>query len=225
MLLTKDQVNLFWKLWAKACKAQGWDRFHGLNSAAVDAKRKEFLARCGFTSLTKVDTRHGFSLVKRELLKLDDQLQGGIEEVKPTIETARTGRWFIEHDLFPCIALYANVEEVLAGLSNDFKFTWKMGLGRGEPFTLDELTDDPVIKMVKGEPREFPSQVKQLLMTLSAMLNGKDGLRAQAGHSVHTMRTMAGLDCQSAECTQPTVRVVTSAPTSEPVEVTDEDPF
>lgn len=200
MLLTKDQVNLFWKLWAKACKAQSWDRHHGLNSAAVDAKRKEFLAKCGFTSLTKVDPRDGFSLVKRELLKLDDQVQGPLEEVKPTIETGRTGRWFLEHDLFPCLAVYAAVDQLLAGLTQDWRFCWKMGLGRGERFTLDELTDDPVIKTVKGQPREFPSQLFQLMTSLSAILNGKEGLRAKAGDSIHDMRLKASLDCTCKKC-------------------------
>src|SRR5690349_10725769 len=129
MKLSKDQVPLFWKLWAKACRAQQWDKAHGLNSVAVDSKRKEFLAglarfvcsscngvfheggkheppasgncncggrlqRAGFGSLTEVDPWEDFSLVKRELLKLDDQIQGALEQTKKTIETGRKGRWF-----------------------------------------------------------------------------------------------------------------------------------
>lgn len=222
MKLSKDQVPLFWSLWAKACRAQGWTKAHGLNSAAIDAKRKEFLARCGFSSLTEVDPRDGFSLVKRELLKLADHLAGALEEVQPQIESGRTARWFIEHDLMPCLALYVeDAAAYVAAIATD-KFRWRTRDGMARPITLDDLDDVPVIRTVRGELRESPSQLEQLKMTLAGRLSGKDGLRAKAGHSVHDMRTKAGLKCRCKACslakiTLKTPGVVTLASDSDAV--------
>ena len=194
MKLNAAQLSLFWRLWAAACRAQGWDAEHGLNSAAVNARRKEFLASLGFTSLTEVDRCDGFSLVKRELLKLDDRISGAMEEVNPQLETARKTRWFIEHDLLPCIALYADVEGVFETLADDERFCWRMGLPRRARIVLDDLTGDPVFHSVRGALREFPSQLEQLRFALARVLNGKGGLRAQAGESLAQMRHKAGVD-------------------------------
>lgn len=200
MLLSKDQVNLFWRLWAKACKAQSWDREHGLNSAAVDARRKAFLKDCGFESLTLVDQIDGFSKVKRELLKLDVQIQGAREEVQPEIERSRKARWFIEHDLVPCLALYVEDAWAYVYAVAEDKFRWWKKERPTRQLTLDDLSDDPIIRTIRGELRESPSELEQLKMTLAGRLSGKDGLRNQAGHSVHAMRTAAGLDCYCKRC-------------------------
>lgn len=200
MLLSKAQVKLFWRLWAAACKSQGWDRHHGLNSTAVNAQRKTVLHRCGFASLTQVDPRDGFSRVRQELLMLDDRLQGALESVKPSIESGRTARWFIEHDLVPCLALYvADPWAYVRAVATD-KFRWVTRDRMLRPIALDDLTDDPVIRSVKGELCEYPSQLEQLKMTLSSRLNGKAGLRVFAGHSVHEMRTKAGVECRCSAC-------------------------
>jgi hypothetical protein len=193
MNLTSAQQQLFWKLWAKAARAQGWDKEHGMNSAAIDAKRKAFLRDLGFNSLTEVDTRDGFSRVKRALLAMDDQIQGPLEEIQPEIESHRVNSWFIKHDLVPCLKLYlkdpwAYIEEVARD-----KFR---GLVR-----LADLSDKPIVRLVDGAPQEFPSQIQQLIMTLSARLNGATGLRAKAGHTVHDMRILAGLPCKCSRCT------------------------
>lgn len=212
MKLSKDQVPLFWKLWAKACRAQGWTKAAGLTTAAIDAKRKELLARCGFQSLKDVDPRDGFSLLKRELLKLDDQLQGAREEVQSEIESGRKARWFIEHDLMPCLALY--VEDAAAyveAVATD-KFRWKTRDAMQRRITLDDLTDDPIVREVRGELKESASQLEQLKFTLARCLSRKEkrdetgrviqeaGLRNKAGDSIHDMRTKAGLHCGCARC-------------------------
>jgi len=220
MKLSADQVPLFWRLWAKACKANHWDKAHGFTAAMIDAKRKELLARCGFKSLTEVDPHAGFSRVKRELLKEAGSLQGGLEEVKPAIETARTARWFIENDLMPCLALY--VDDVTAYVSEIAadKFRWRTRDAMQRRITLDDLSDEPVIREVRGELKEFSSQLEQLKFTLSGRLNGKDGFRAKAGHSVHDMRTLADLPCRCARCRKPAVIVLADGP-----EVAEEHPF
>jgi hypothetical protein len=200
MKITTDQQSLFWKLWTKACRNQGWTRQQGLSAAAIDAKRKEMLARCGFRSLKDVDPQGGFSLVKRELLKFDDQLQGAKEEIDPHIETGRTSRWFIEHDLIPCLALYVDDAWAYVSKIATDKFRWRTRDGMQRQITLDDLDDNPVVREVRGKLQEFPSQLEQLKFTLSGRLNGKDGFRKQAGDSIHDMRTKAGLPCRCARC-------------------------
>src|SRR5579862_7122912 len=70
MLLSEDQVKKFWRLWPQACRANGWTKENGLSAAQIDAKRKEVLLDCGFTSLTLVDRKDGFTKVKNRLLIL-----------------------------------------------------------------------------------------------------------------------------------------------------------
>jgi hypothetical protein len=65
--MTQDQADLFWRLWRAACAWQGWDK---LPSAERDARRREMLAECGFSSLTLVDSTHGFDAVKKRLEEL-----------------------------------------------------------------------------------------------------------------------------------------------------------
>jgi hypothetical protein len=71
MLLSKPQVQRFWREWSAACRYQKWE---ALPSAEKDAKRKELLARCGFNSLTLVDRVKGFSRVLEELAPLQDNV-------------------------------------------------------------------------------------------------------------------------------------------------------
>jgi hypothetical protein len=211
MKLSAEQVPLFWKLWSKACKANRWNKAGGMSAAEVDAQRKELLARCGFKSLKEVDPHAGFSRVKRELLMLDDQLQGAKEEIDPHIETSRTSRWFIEHDLIPCLALYVeDVDAYVVKVATD-KFRWRTRDAMERQITLDDLSDEPVFREVRGKLQEFPSQLEQLKFTLSGRLNGKDGFRKQSGHSVHDMRTKAGLPCRCARCSRSAVVVAQEA--------------
>ena len=144
--------------------------------------------------MTEVDRGDGFSLVKRELLNLDDRLSGAMEEVNPQVESARKLRWYIARELYPCLALYADLDVVLGALTADCRFCWRIGLPRRARIVLDELTDDPVFRACRGEMREFPSQLEQLRFSLASVLNGKKGLRAQAGDSVAKMRHKAGVD-------------------------------
>lgn len=52
-----------------------------------------------------------------------------------------------------------------------------------------------------------PDQVHTLRMTVWARVNGADGMRNQAGHSLHDMRKLAGIPCDCRIC-----RPVTKAP-------------
>ncbi len=100
----------------------------------------------------------------------------------------------------PCLALYVEDAAAYVSAVATDKFRWRTRDGMSRQLTLDDLDDVPVIRTVRGELREFPSQLEQLKMTLAGRIGGKDGFRAKAGHSVHDMRTKAGLKCRCKAC-------------------------
>lgn len=201
MMLSENQVNTFWRLWPKACQANGWTRDNGMTTVQIDAKRKELLLDCGFTSLTLVDRKDGFTKVKNKLLILIGvDVEAGKEDQDTTANTARTHRWVIENEIIPCLALYEEdvtgyIATVIAGKIRYYK------TDRPErPPTLSDLT---------------PSQMAQCLSTLSARLNTK---RKASGDSIHDMKIRAGVKCTCAKCSrkQPMTRQEVALVTGDP---------
>ncbi len=74
--MTPDQHDLFWRLWASACRGQGWN---ALPAAEQNAKRREVLSALGFASAKDIDTRQGFDDVKQRL----EALAGKIHNERP----------------------------------------------------------------------------------------------------------------------------------------------
>ena len=200
MKLSTDQVNLFWREWPKSCKAMGWTRANGMSAKEIDAKRKEFLLRCGFDSLTKVDRVDGFTKVKMELLVLQGvSVKAGIESEDLTINKARTIRHFIVTDLVPCLELYvADVRGYMTSIMEDKNRWWKIDRPTRD-ITLMDLDAKPVYRHDKktGELKTWPSQLEQMNWTMAARLNT---LRKDAGDTIHDMRLRAGLKCVCAVC-------------------------
>lgn len=198
MKLAPDQVSLFWRLWPQACRANGWTKERGLSAAEIDANRKAVLLECGFASLTQVDRVDGFTKVKNKLLILIGvSVQAGREDQDTTENRARTHRYIIEREILPCLALYeedvtAYVATVIAGKSRYYKTDRPT-----RPPTLSDLDTKPTFKKVKGKWVKGPSQMHQVLMTLSARLNDK---RNAAGDSIHDMKKRAGVPCTCAVC-------------------------
>lgn len=193
MKLSEDQVKLFWRLWAAACRYQGWTRQRGLTSAQIDVKRKELLARLGFGSLHDVDRRAGFGRVKSELLALADNLRGAVEADHPEMDGARRKRYLITFELIPCLALYVEdpvgyVEQILRD---------KFRISPASPVDLEALSIDPDIRTRMGVLHERPSELDQAMMTLTARLQA---LRKAAGHTIHAMRIGARLPCHCRLC-------------------------
>lgn len=95
MLLTKPQLAVFWRLWTEACEVQGW------TGSEREERRREALSECGFSSLTEVDRRHGFDLVKAHVQRLAHRIEGGTDAAFPRVRQMRQHLWVIEHRLFP----------------------------------------------------------------------------------------------------------------------------
>lgn len=216
MLLTKSQLSRFWREWSTVVKKNGWD------SATADQRRKALLSRAGFTSLTVVDTRAGFDRVLAELGTERDDLTRTVETEDPTIGEARRLRQVIRKDIVPCLALYEpDPEHYLQSVIED-KIRWNKTDKPTRPPTLDDLTATPVYRRVPPcfALKEFPSQLKQVLMTINARLHAK---RKASGHTICDMRTLAGVPCGCAQCANTrTSRVVVPELA---VPVLSEDPF
>lgn len=200
MNLTPSQLRRFWQEWPKACRANNWTREAGLNAAAIDAKRKEFLARCGFKSLTEVDRVDGFTKVLKELLVLHGtDLDAGIEAGDLTINKARTIRHQILTELIPCLEVYLpDVRGYITTIMEDKNRWWKLDRPARD-ITLNDLDAKPVYRHKDGELKEFPSQLEQLRYTLQARLNT---LRNAAGDTIHEMKLKAGVPCVCAPCSR-----------------------
>lgn len=70
MLLTKPQLNRFWREWLSIVLANGWQK------QQAETERHALLRRAGFTSLTQVDHVNGFTAVLKELAALQENLTG-----------------------------------------------------------------------------------------------------------------------------------------------------
>jgi hypothetical protein len=182
MKLSPAQVQRFWREWSAACAVLHWTRADGLSAAEIDARRKEFLARCGFSSLTQVDRVAGFTKVLNELLVLQGvSLAAARETLEPALNEARVLRHHILTEQVPCLELYlADVRAYLTAIIAD-KTSQRPAAAARAP-TLMDLD---------------AGQLRQLQYTLAARLNDK---RRAAGDTLHEMKTRAGVRCACARC-------------------------
>lgn len=202
MLLTDAQVKRFWRDWSAACKAQGWTRADGLTAAQIDQHRRDLIERAGFRSLTAVDRGAGFGRVLAELGILLGQVKAAVESDHPEMDSGRRKRWVVSHRILPCLGVYLrDPEAYLASILRDKTEWYRQTEHYAVPLTLDELTDDPVIRTrPDGSLDEQPSHLDQIMMTLNRALHG---YRRKAGHSIHEMCLEAGVQCDCKECTTP----------------------
>lgn len=200
MKLTPSQVQRFWREWPKACEANGWTRAAGLTAAQIDTKRKEFLARCGFTSLTLVDRVDGFTKVLKELQVLQGvNLAAAREADDPAINRGRVTLHKLGSEIIPCLELYVeDVPAYITKIIQDKSRWWKLDRP-ARPMRLTDLDTAPIptVDRTTGEPKLMPSQLDQILYTLSSRLND---LRNQAGDSIHDMKLRARVPCACKTC-------------------------
>jgi hypothetical protein len=192
MLISTAQQTLFWRTWAAACQTQGWTRERGLNSAEINAKRREMLAEIGFKSLKDVDHRSGFDRVLSRVRRLADSVQGAMDENAPASGDRRrmVHRMGI---LIRCLALYLTPGSAPTYVESICRA--KFGTSNWEDLSADPRVDDS-----GPRPRIRQSELEELIITLSGRLNGRTGFRAKARHSVHDMLLAARLPCACARC-------------------------
>ena len=100
-----------------------------------------------------------------------------------------------------CLALYPGEQPMGLGGAQAFVQTIindKFNHARKfQIMTLEDVDDRPrfVENERTGKLEEKPSQMEQLLWTVNARLNGKNGYRSKARHSMHDMYLAAGLPC------------------------------
>lgn len=210
MNLSASQVKEFWRLWPQACRAQHWTREDGLTTADIDLKRKEFLAGCGFKSLTLVDRTDGFTRVLNGLkVLIGVSVKAGLEVGDPTLNKARNIRHVIANEIEPCLAVYVqDVYAYITAIMEDKNRWWKLDKPARD-ITLEDLDAKPIFRRGKdGNLQEWPSTLEQLLMTLNARLHAK---RREAGHSIHDMKVAARVPCHCKACSMAGIRVVIDA--------------
>lgn len=198
MKLTPAQVKEFWRLWPQACRANSWTKDAGLSAPEIDARRKEFLAGCGFKSLTLVDRTDGFTKVLNGLkVLIGTSVKAGMEVNDPTLNKARNFKHVILNELMPCLALYEDdVEGYITTIMEDKNRWWKIDRPARD-ITLEDLDAKPVFRFKNGERKEYPSTLEQLMMTINARIHSKRNL---AGHSIHDMKIAAKVECDCARC-------------------------
>lgn len=190
-------------LWARACRAQGWnedDRDLRLNVLSEALRRP--IAGSG-----EINAHEDFDAVKAHLTMLAHSLKGALESNDPNLGRARRLRNKII-DLVRCLNLYADGEAIAREIIKDG--THRAGM-EAQPYhdlplprILESLTASPEYRRDRrtGQMRTHRSQLDQIVMTLSARLNGKHGYRAQAGDTLHDMNVAAGLQCNCKECSE-----------------------
>ena len=197
----KQRIFLMADLWPAACEFQGWppnDREHRL-AVLSEALRRPI------ASATEINALEDFDAVKAHLKLLANSLKGALESNDPALGRARRLRKKII-ELVRCLNLYGEGDGFARKVIADgTRFAGAERASFAEmplPRILEALTATPRHARSErtGRLEERPSQLDQVVMTLSRGLNGKKGWRARAGHSVHEMLKAAGLDCGCARC-------------------------
>jgi hypothetical protein len=222
--MTKRQrISLMAELWPNACQVQGWTegdrelRLHVCSIAiACDIRniqqfRAALFSDAPLVSVLKttndIDDDKEFTRVKGLLLMLADDLQGAHEVDNPHVNKARQMLHVI-NELVTCIGFYHdNASAYVRQICRD-KFN--------QP-DLASLSAEPV---VLRDGRRIPSQLQQLIITLTSRLHNKrSGFRVLAGDSDHDMRIKAKLKCACKDCS-----AALKQPEPEPVGTTAGDP-
>lgn len=175
--MTRAQHAHYFELWANACAYQGWDR---LSTKDREAKRKEIMADVfgGPKSAKDVNKDKEFGAIKARFLMLAGNVQGGVEDGKAKFDNKRRLLWVIEQKK-KLIALYQDhPDEYLHTVLRE-RFKRFNGLN-----SIDDLSAE--------RTNEKPSQLEQLIFTLSARIND---MRNDAGHTIHEMNTLARVPC------------------------------
>lgn len=211
MTITFAQRTSIMKTWSKVCKDHGWkssDRNFRL------AKFGEIIGR-EIASADEIDRIDECTKLMKELTAmLGVSLNAGMEADNLYINRARVLRNLILTELVPCLELYvADANAYMTEIMED-KNRWLKIDRPARGMSLMDLTAEPIKKFdpKTRAMKEFPSQLDQMVYTLSSCLNGSGkvragkksrlGFRVAAGETLHEMKTRAGVPCNCAEICQ-----------------------
>lgn len=206
--MTKAQDRLYWREWGSVRKAHREADRHRLHVQALGYSR----SHTEFTN-AEFDKVLGVFRALSRPASVDAQIR---QQDQP--------RTRVEHrlaEIQACLALYVpDVAQYIATVVAE-----KFGVPPGGSLTLDDLSWEPSLRRnwQTRELEESPSQVMQLVMTLWARLQP---MRRDADHSLHDMRTLAGVPCACRKCSNPPLAMVATAPDREPAPAAvGDDPF
>jgi hypothetical protein len=188
--MNPKQNTLYWREWGaltRACKAAGQavpDR-HDLHVRALGSDK----SHKSFTN-AEFDKVLGVFRSYSQPAAVDQQLR--------QLGQPRARKLHKVGELLKCLALY--VEDAPAYAREIIRDKVDKGSWRNVT-AIEDLSE-------QAPHPDRPSQLEQLIMTLERALNGKTGLRAKAGHSLHDMRTAAGLKCTCLICIRRQPRAV-----------------
>jgi bacterioferritin-associated ferredoxin len=224
MTITVSQRTSIMILWGKVCKDRGWkssDKTFRL------AKFSEIIGR-PIASADEIERIDECTKLMKELqAMLGVSVQAAQEADNLYINRARVLRNKILTELVPCLEIYvADVNAYMTEIMEDKNRWWKIDRpARG--MTLMDLTAEPSRKFdfKTRTMKEFPSQLDQMVYTLSSCLNGSGkvragkksrlGFRVAAGQTLHEMKTKAGVPCDCADCARGSVIITAPAPLAE----------
>ncbi len=196
-------------IWGQVCKARGWKASDKVLRLATFS---EILGR-KLESSNEIERLTECTKLMAELnCIIGVSVRAGRDAADPAENRARVLRNKITDEIVPCLELYVqDVAAYIAAIMEDKNRWWKIDRpSRG--MTLMDLDAKPIFHRDRksGELREFPSQLEQMVFTLSACLNGSGKMRGQkksrlgfrvaAGHTLHEMKVKAGVPCDCAAC-------------------------
>lgn len=209
MTITPSQRTTIMRLWGRVCKDRGWKSSDRALRLATFGK---IIGR-DIASTDKIGRIDECTKLMKELTAmLGVNVNAAIEADNLYINRARVLRNVILTELMPCLELYvADVKGYLTEIIQDKNRWWKIDRPARE-MSLMDLTAEPIRKWdaKTRTMKEFPSQLDQMIYTLSACLNGSGkvrngkqsrlGFRVAAGHTLHEMRMRAGVPCGCVDC-------------------------
>lgn len=215
MNITAPQRIGIMKLWGRVCKDRGWKSGDKTLRLATFGK---IIGR-EIASANDIERVDECTMLMNELqAMLGVSIQAALESGSVYINKVRVLRNVILTELVPCLELYVeDVKGYITEIMEDKNRWWKIDRP-GREMTLMDLTAEPIRRwdVKSNSMKEFPSQLDQMVYTLSSCLNGSGqffrgkksrlGFRVAAGHTLHQMKTLAGVPCNCAEiCSKPKI--------------------
>lgn len=204
-VMTRPQISLYWREWSAVRKADPQADRHALHEKAL-----------GFDKSHQDLTNKEFDLILGAFRAVSKRTA-----LAPQLRAQRQPKermLYLVGQLCERLALY--VEDVASYVAQITSA--RVSVSADGQWSLEDADDRPRFRRkANGDLVELPSELKQIVMTLSARLNTH---RAAAGHSIHDMLIAVGHPCRCRIC-HPRQRLSLAMAGPEPSMVTMDEPF